>query len=167
MIEQFLIALLKAGLPLFLISLLILFWINKRSKKSFEEILSQSENKDVSEEDLQNNDKKEDFLHGKWVQFGGGFYGMVGLLTYLIVEWNELVSLVSDFSKIEFTFGNLISEIIVKFLIESILNLITALTWPIYWMGKISGTSIWLSLIAAYLGYWAAETFLRNYLKNK
>lgn len=161
-IEQALVAVLKAGLPIFLLSFLILFWINKRSKKSFEEIISKSEKEESAKQE-----EKEDFLHGKWIQFGGGFYGMVGLLTYLIVEWNELVSLVSDFAKVEFTITNLISELIVKFLIESILNLITAVTWPIYWIGKVSGTSIWLSLIAAYLGYWAAESLLKKHLKDR
>ena len=162
MIEQALIALLKAGLPVFLITLVTLYWINKRSDKQFHEIIDKEKQSEKAELDAEENENS-DFLHKKWVQFGGGFYGMVGLWTYLVVEWKELTSIISEFKPLDLSLGNLISEIIIKFFIESILNLVTALTWPIYWIGKMQGTSIWLAFIAAYLGYWGAETLLKNH----
>ena len=109
-------------------------------------------------------DHKTDFLHNKWVQFGGGFYGMLGLLTYLIVEWNELIELLGNLNKFELTVGNIISELIIKFLVESLINLITAITWPIYWLGKLGDTSVWMALLAAYLGYWAAEKLVKYWV---
>ncbi|MCW8876199.1 MAG: hypothetical protein OQJ89_09955 [Kangiellaceae bacterium] len=165
MVEQAFIALLKAGLPVFLVSLVTLYWINNRSDKQFHEIIEKKEKSHKDEKDSEE-DKHSDFLHKKWVQFGGGFYGMVGLWTYLVVEWKELTTIITDFKPFDLTISNIITEVIIKFLIESILNLLTALTWPIYWIGKMQGTSIWLAFIAAYLGYWVAETLLKNHFSK-
>ena len=35
-------------------------------------------------------DVRIDPVHNKWLAFGGGFYGIVGLLTYAVVEFGEL-----------------------------------------------------------------------------
>lgn len=166
MLEYAFIALLKAGLPVFLISLVTLYWINNRSDKQFHEIIDKEKQSKKGDGDVEESEHS-DFLHKKWVQFGGGFYGMVGLWTYLVVEWKELTSIIADFKPFDLTINNIISEIIIKFFIESILNLVTAITWPIYWIGKMQGTSIWLAFVAAYLGYWGAETLLRNHFAKQ
>ncbi len=171
MLEQSIIALVKTGIPVFALSVAVLYWINYRSQASQEKRANRD--KDIAQSpsdddaaDSQETDKT-DFLHKKWVQFGGGFYGMLGLLTYLVVEWNELIELLGNVGQFELTVGNIISELVIKFLVESLINLITALTWPIYWLGKLGSTSAWMGLLAAYLGYWAGEKLVKYKLSQK
>jgi hypothetical protein len=94
--------------------------------------------------------KKFDPLHSKWMEFGGGFYGVVAFFTYLLVELGEVRDLLLHFS--DLFRGGLIS-MVVQFFIESIKNFITAIAWPAYWLRRIPGDP-WLWVIGAYAGYW-------------
>lgn len=103
-------------------------------------------NAEVSQPDK----RKFDPLHSKWMEFGGGFYGVVALFTYGLVELGEIRDFLLNFSDI-FS-GGLIS-LIVQFFIESIKNFIIAIAWPAYWLRKIHGDQ-WLWIVSAYAGYW-------------
>ena len=37
--------------------------------------------------------RRSDPLHNKWMSFGGGFYGVVALLTWMVAEWSDVVAL--------------------------------------------------------------------------
>ena len=67
----------------------------------------------------------------KWFSFGGGFYGLVALYTWLVIEWNEVWNFLTDLPGIVFSFdlGSLIS-LVISFFIESLMNFITAIAWP-------------------------------------
>ena len=94
--------------------------------------------------------RKFDFLHSKWMEFGGGFYGVVAFYTYVLIEVGE----VKDFLV---GLGNLFNQglvsLIINFFVQSIMNFITAITWPVYWLSRIH-TEQWLWVIGAYGGYW-------------
>lgn len=93
---------------------------------------------------------KHDFLHSKWMEFGGGFYGVMAFYTYVLIELDE----VRDFFV---GLANLLNQnlvnLVIKFFIQSIMNFITAITWPVYWLSRIHGEH-WLWIIGAYSGYW-------------
>lgn len=47
--------------------------------------------KDVREPTLSKSYKKNlTFLHSKWVTFGGGFYGLIALLTFVVIELTQI-----------------------------------------------------------------------------
>ncbi len=96
--------------------------------------------------------KKINPLHDKWFKLGGGFYGIVGLYTYALVEWNEITDLLGNLGRV---FTKFSPGIFINFFIESITNFIIAVTWPIYWMNEVSSDWIWMWLVLAYGGYWA------------
>lgn len=89
----------------------------------------------------------------KWFSFGGGFYGLVALYTWLVVEWNEVWDFLVDLPGIVFSFdvGSLIS-LVINFFIESLMNFITAIAWPMYWLGVAGNPWVWI--VVAYGGYW-------------
>jgi hypothetical protein len=50
-----------------------------------------------------------------------------------------------------FDIGGLIS-LLINLFIESIMNFVAAIAWPVYWLGRAQ--PFWLWLIVAYAGYW-------------
>lgn len=101
-------------------------------------------------EDLQPAKRKFDPLHSKWMEFGGGFYGVVAFFTYVLVELGEIRDFFLNFS--DLFRGELVS-MIVQFFVESVKNFVVAIAWPAYWLGRIQSEQ-WLWIIGAYGGYW-------------
>lgn len=94
--------------------------------------------------------RKFDPLHSKWMKFGGGFYGVVALFTYALIELGEVQDLLLNFG--DLFRGGLIG-IVVNFFIESLKNFILAISWPAYWLSRIYSHQ-WLWIVSAYAGYW-------------
>ena len=90
----------------------------------------------------------------KWLKFGGGFYGIVAMYTYVLVEWQELVSFVSGFGGFGAFIRNLGIDVIIRIFIEGLMNFVTAISWPLYWMGELGSGQIWVWLGVTYAGYW-------------
>jgi len=95
-----------------------------------------------------------DLVHNKWLKFGGGFYGVVGLLTYAVVElgdvWNFLVGFESLWSLIS-QFG---LDMLIRLFVEALRNFIVAIAWPAYWLSSGIIHEPWLWFPVAYGGYW-------------
>ncbi len=94
-----------------------------------------------------------DLLHKNWLKFGGGFYGIVALLTYALVELNEIIQFFNRFDGFSHFIEIIGIGLIVDFFINSLMNFITAITWPVHWMDEIDSNHIAVWFVAAYLGY--------------
>jgi hypothetical protein len=94
-------------------------------------------------------------VHEKWLKFGGGFYGVVALLTWLVIEVQDLATQVPQLlgAAVSFDLGEIIGTVINVF-IESIMNFVWAIAWPGYWMQRIHTPAPWAWFLAAWLGYW-------------
>lgn len=93
-------------------------------------------------------------LHGKWAKLGGGFYGMVGLYTWLRIEWDEVLDLLGAMKAvISLDIGGIIQAII-SFFIESIMNFVAAVTWPVYWTSSSNASALWVWFLVGWGGYW-------------
>lgn len=90
-------------------------------------------------------------VHGKWFSFGGGFYGLAALYTYLLVEMDEIVDFVTGLPDLVL---RLDIGLLIQFFINSLMNFITAITWPVYWMREAESGHFWLWLLVAYAAYW-------------
>lgn len=158
MLMQLFSALFKAGLPIAAISYGLVWWALRNNYLNVSKSVGDME-KDVKQRAKEQKKKKEknhgDVVHNKWMAFGGGFYGVVGVFTYLVVELGEIRDFLAQFSG----FGNLLSrlsvDLLVGLFIDSIMNFIVAVTWPVYWLGTVAGEYIWMWFIVAYLAYWA------------
>ena len=89
----------------------------------------------------------------KWVAFGGGFYGVMAVLTYLVVEFYEILDFLLGENGFWETVTNLGVSDVINFFINSIMNFITAIVWPVYWLKSIHGYAAWVWFVAVYLGY--------------
>jgi hypothetical protein len=96
-----------------------------------------------------------DFFHNKVMSFGGGYYGTMAVLTYILIElveiWQFLVGILSPSTWID----KLGLDLLIEFFINSLTNLIAAFLWfatlPEYI--TINNGFVWLA--ASYLGYLA------------
>jgi len=90
----------------------------------------------------------------KWAKFGGGFYGIVGLFTYLVIEFFEIIGMITHlggFFEFIKQFG---VDVIVQMLVSALTNFIAALVWPLYWLRRIDADQPWVWFVVAYGGYW-------------
>ena len=92
----------------------------------------------------------------KWLFFGGGFYGLMALITFVVIEVKEIFGFITSFSLAtisdNFSLHQLISGIVDIF-VNGIMNLVSAFVWFQYWDEQIDMYNGWYWLEAAYLGY--------------
>lgn len=101
-----------------------------------------------AEKPLFHKDAGKDFLHGKIMFFGGGFYGTMALFAYAVIETGEIL----NFLGVVFTpgawFQNLGFDLIINFFINSIMNIVSAFVWfatlPNY--VEVGNGFIWLAV---------------------
>jgi hypothetical protein len=172
MFQELLIAILKAGLPVGLASYALAWWAIKRNylgevntikdlEAGIKKQKKDKKNKNSSEESKQPGDP----LHNKWLAFGGGFYGVVGLLTYARVELGEIRDFVMQFEGFWALISGVSLDMFIDLLIEGIMNFVIAIAWPMYWISEIRSDRIWIWFAVAYGAYWAG-TRLALHLKK-
>lgn len=91
-------------------------------------------------------------LHEKWLKFGGGFYGVVGLMTWL---WIEAFELLPDTLGLVKSVYRLDPGGVIAFFVASFKNFIAAIAWPAYWLDRIDTPAPWAWFLAAWVAYWA------------
>ena len=97
--------------------------------------------------------RKMNLAHNKWLAFGGGFYGVVALWTYIHVEVGEIRDFLYNLGGFFAMFSNISIDLIIDLIINSLMNFVWAIAWPGYWIGAIESGDAWVWVIAAYLGY--------------
>lgn len=93
-------------------------------------------------------------VHKKWVSFGGGFYGVVALLTYAVIELAEVREFVANLGGFFKILSNISINLLIDFLIDSFMNFIMAIAWPWYWITEFRPNDVWIWFLVAYAGYW-------------
>ena len=176
-------ALFQAGVPVAVASYLLIWWALKnqylqnpsnlkdievhfkglskaRSRKRKEEKKRRKAGEAAIEMDPgQQDPHKMNPVHNKWLAFGGGFYGVVGLLTYAVVELGEIRDFITQFDGFLSLFSDITVELFIGFFINSIMNFVVAIAWPAYWLNNISSNYVWIWFVAAYAGYSAGIRF--------
>lgn len=158
-------ALLMVGLPICLFTLLMVWWALHR--KHFRETSNfnslEREIKAMSKSKKNNNENEiktnpghssYDLIHKKWMKFGGGFYGIVALFTWLVIEATDIAQMVINFGGFIKFLQNINIGLFIHVFIEALINFIVAIIWPVYWLKQIDTNQAWLWFIAAYFGYW-------------
>jgi len=190
MVREILRALLLAGIPVAVTSYLLIWWALKnqylqgatnfkdvkshfkglrkaKSRKKKEEKKRRKKGEGAVElEPGQQELHKMNPVHNKWLSFGGGFYGVVALLTYAVVELGEIRDFFTQFDGLSSLISDITVELFIGFFINSFINFIVAIAWPIYWLSDIRSDYIWTWFVAAYAGYWAGIRFALHQAKN-
>jgi hypothetical protein len=184
MILELLRALLLAGLPVGVASFFLFTWALRRrapgavtslravardlKRESKERAKLKKERRGVSavlaEGAHLSRDAQLDLIQNKWLKFGGGFYGVVGLLTYAVVELGDLWNFAIQFESIWVLIARFGPDTLINLLVDALRNFVVAIAWPGYWLSSIDSQYVWLWFVAAYAGYWAgARLALRRF----
>ncbi len=152
-------AMLMVGVPIGIFTLAIVFWALQKGhlRESLDMKALEREIKTMSKNNKK--EKKEDDvkLHPvqkKWGKFGGGFYGIVAFFTYIVIEVNEIISMIMDFGGFFSFLKRLDLDVIINMFVSAFMNFIAAMVWPAYWMRRIDTDQTWVWFVMAYAGYW-------------
>ena len=169
MLFEILTAIVLAGLPVMGISFAIYAWAYySGTLKRYDNLMEEvgQEIKDTFKEPEE--PKKENYVLDKWVEFGGGYYGLMALITFVYLELLDILDLASDLTGIPNvgSFIQVMIEFLIQLIIESFTNLINALMWWSKWgdtlpIGEGAGL-YWLGI--SYLGYLAGEWLAKRYV---
>ena len=154
MIKELLSAILLAALPVGAAAYLMVWWALRNGHLGMARSLADIENEFGRMSKDKQVKEQGDLVQRKWLGFGGGFYGLVSLLTLAHIEAGEVVSFFGDFEGLGTLTGLISLETVVALLVETLKNTVTALIWPIYWLGAQPVDHAWLWLAVAYAGYW-------------
>ncbi|MDO8864036.1 hypothetical protein Q6D67_20320 [Haliea sp. E1-2-M8] len=94
-----------------------------------------------------------DFLHNRWMKFGGGFYGLAAFWTFACIEVTEVTGFILNFPGFAALFADGIPAFFISLAVNQVLNLASALAWVTWWPGQVFGASPALWLALAYGGY--------------
>ncbi len=166
-VSQVLNAVVAGGLPLFLLSFVLVSWElrTRRLSGGTVKALQDSMKALGSAQKDKKRRQKMDPVTDKWLRFGGGFYGLVALYTWLLIEFDDVAAFLTGSWNVIFQLnpGALIG-LFIELFVESIMNFVAAIAWPLYWLSEPGNP--WLLLLAAYGGYWlgikAARTVHRE-----
>lgn len=152
-------ALLMAGLPIGLFTFALVWWALrgghfKESLDTSALISEMTAMVEVHKKSKRGEKTGQHPVQKKWASFGGGFYGVVAFFTYIVIEVQDIAATIMGFGGIGDFLRQLDVGLIVDIFIEALMNFITAVTWPIYWISNIDAAYVWVWFPAAYLGYW-------------
>jgi hypothetical protein len=104
------------------------------------------------------------FLHSKWMTFGGGFYGLVALLTFIYIELDQTVQFLIHVTGWRSFLNLLTFDAILGMIIEAFVNMLKALLWFTYWPKVFDMDNVAIWFIASYMGYRFGANLAQRYV---
>lgn len=159
-LPDFMLALVLMGLPLACMSWFMFSWLYLRGD------LDRDADPKALGKSLKSLKKKRNktddrygagFLLEKWGWFGGGFYGLAGLWTFAVTEAVDIWQFVWGFDVAALIERGPIG-LLIDFLLNQLLNLLTALLWFTWW--PADSMLVWI--LVAYLAYWGGIELARR-----
>lgn len=158
MISEIFTAFFKAGLPVGVAAYLLVWWALRNGYLSGVENVREIE-REVKRLAKDKESKPEgDLVHRKWLAMGGGFYGVVAVLTWVFIELGEILDFITSFESFDALIQSLSVGTLINMFIEAIKNSFLAIAWPVYWLTDIPSNHIWIWFIVAYGAYWLGST---------
>ncbi len=150
---EYIEAALKLGLPVMIMSWWVHSWLirNDLLEREFSDKETDEAVKNIRKSKQNLNIESNDYWTNKWLRFGGGFYGLTALWTFIVIELQGLLWVVTNFSAVVDLFSDGIVKAFVNFLVNQAMSIAHAFSWVVNWGG--SGFSlIWF--FAAYIGFY-------------
>jgi len=162
MLTELLRATLELGLPVAALSWLLFYRLYSRGvlardadHKSINENL-----KTIRKEEKESEGKPDSLVQGKWMKFGGGFYGVAAAWTLLYIEASGIVGVVMHPSTVLDTFNKGIGAFIAQKISGQVTTFVDAATWFAWWPGKGHSPVVWF--VVAYAAYLAGLNLARR-----
>ena len=100
----------------------------------------------------ENKKQSTDFLEQRWLRFGGGFYGITALVTFLLIETREIAGFIFNFPGFAELFKDGVVSLLVDIFVGQIQNFVSAMVWFTYWAD--TRQLMWVWAVVAYAAYW-------------
>mgnify|MGYP000011006697 CR=1 FL=1 len=104
------------------------------------------------------------FLHSKWVTFGGGFYGLIALLTFVVIELLQIVNFLMSIRSFQEITALFSVNALISMFVDSVVNMLKAAIWFTYWPDVIHAQNFLVWIIIAYLGYQLGARLAKYYV---
>jgi hypothetical protein len=165
-------ALVLVGVPIALFTLAMVFWALQRGyfKETLDSKALGREIKALSRKNKKNKSEvpgKQHLVQKEWARFGGGFYGIVAFFTYLVIEVTEIATVIMNFGGFIDFLKNLNFNLVISMIIEGLINFITAMIWPLYWIKRIDTDQTWIWFAIAYIGYLAGLKLAQALIQHR
>jgi hypothetical protein len=104
------------------------------------------------------------YLHQKWLSFGGGYYGLMALLTFCVIEVQQIFDFVTNFPGWQALRDMLNINDLVNFFVDQMMNLVDAFIWFFYWPDRIDMANGWVWLGLSYAGFYLGDRLARRFV---
>lgn len=161
-------ALFQVGIAVFLLGFYLVCWSEKKGYlKLHKSKLSHDKHLEVMKRRIKRDKEEQSGFIGRWMTFGGGFYGAAAVYTYTIVEIAEIARFVFKMlnpANWSFDIG---IDLLVRFIINSVENFVDAIVWFGYWGDGQYGaeTAVWIGV--AYGTYWAGSWLGKDFCRHE
>ena len=171
-------ALVLVGLPIGAFTMALVYWVLKgaHSNESLDSdalrrqimAVTKRNKKNKKNKDADKEEKKALHpLQKKWTKFGGGFYGIVAFFTYIVVEVIEIIDMIANFGGFFDFIKQLNFDVIIHMFVQALMNFVTAIAWPAYWLNRIDTDQVWVWFLMAYAGYWAGLKLVEKLIQRR
>jgi hypothetical protein len=150
--NQIMSLILLTGLPILSWSSILYYWAFVRGYLDVNQTNFHNAFKHLSQR-KKAKEIKVDFLVGKWLFFGVGFYGFMAFTTFIFIETKEVVGFIGQLNSLSDIGQFLTFQHILQAFIQSFLNLIPAFTWFLSWPSIIGFDSDISWILIVYIGY--------------
>ncbi|HHL32376.1 MAG TPA: hypothetical protein ENJ41_07290 [Oceanospirillales bacterium] len=158
MIVDLLKAIIFAGVPVAFISYYLIVFTKAKVKLSSKNATQlKKELKAIKSVDKGDDNFFQQALQKKYLKFGGGFYGVVTLITYVHIELYQILEFIWNFKGFTAFIDSIGFSMVINFFIELVMNLIKAFMWPVYWYKYLPIGSFWVWLLVALVAHTAAS----------
>jgi len=146
-------AILSLGLPVAIMSWWVHSWmyrnnlIDKRANhKETDEAV-----KEIRKTSKDTGVQTGDYWTNKWLRFGGGFYGLTALWTFIVIEAQEIWWLITNIPTVIELLSSGIFNVAIAFIKNQAMTFAQAFSWVVNWGG--SGFSL-IFFFSAYIGFY-------------
>ena len=99
----------------------------------------------------------------KWLDFGGGYYGVVAFVRLLQIEFEQVKEFIQQWQGTKQFVDELGLGMLINFLVEQFINFAYAISWPAHYVRRFSIWECAILVGSTYLVY----AFSKNRAKNK
>ena len=159
-------AVLFVGLPVGVFSYVMMYYAYKNGYLTTDIAIEDAFKKQNQEYvSLSRKNKKElRYFHSKWISFGGGFYGLVALLTFIIIELLQFTNFWLGVTGWHDVVGLFTLDSLINMFVDAIKNMVAAALWFTYWPDVFDTPNFIAWILVAYAGYRLGANYAKKYL---
>lgn len=105
-------------------------------------------------------------LVNKWLDFGGGYYGIVAFVKLILIEFEQLKSFVTGWQGVEQFASGLGFNMLIAFFAEQIQNFVAAIIWPTDYLRAFSIFQCAIFVVVTLLLYEWSKNMAKNSLQK-